>query len=65
MKIICEHCQQLNIIDDSDVRAYVNRLTARSGSDAKLAAQKANASKPRPGAKGKPKPRKPKPATEE
>jgi hypothetical protein len=58
MKVECPHCKTIIPVDDADVRSYINRIAGMSKSEAKIAACRANASKPRPGAQGKPKPRK-------
>lgn len=61
MKIECPFCKKIIEIDDSEVKTYTARLSGKGCTDAKRAALTANAKKPRPGAQGKPKPRKPKP----
>lgn len=61
MKIKCPCCNELIEIDDADVKSYVGTLAARVMTDARVKANQANAKKPRPGAQGKPKPRKQKP----
>lgn len=58
MKIQCPCCSEVIEIDDVDIRAYVSSLRGKTTSEAKKEACRANASKPRPGAQGKPKPRK-------
>lgn len=50
MKIRCPHCQQQTEIDDTDVAAYIKRITPKNA--ARSAAGKLNGSKPRPGSIG-------------
>jgi len=53
MKVQCPCCYALVEIDDTDVRSYVGSLMGSGCSDVKKAALRLNASKPRPGARGK------------
>ena len=57
MKIQCTGCNTIIEIDDADVRAYLGIKSAGSTlgsikSEAKTAAAKLNARKPRPGSRG-------------
>lgn len=58
MKVQCPCCYALVEIDDADVRSYVASLMGSGCSEVKKAALRLNASRPRPGAIGKKKPRK-------
>lgn len=58
MKIKCPHCAEIIGIDDKEIRQYLARQLAGIKSEAKAEASRAAAKKPRPGAKGKKKPRK-------
>lgn len=58
MKVQCSHCQEIIQIDDRDVKSYVSRLNNKVVTPKRIESCRANAKKPRPGAKGKKKPRK-------
>lgn len=52
MKVCCPNCSQVVVIDDAAVKKYGATLMGKVKSEAKTAAVRENAKKPRPGSLG-------------